>query len=336
MFRNVFILFCLTLFVVFYTDVCCSQSTDSEQKRRERRMRRTQDAQKRSEALFQGKVPPGTATVFGRSMIQSVNNGFGNTIALLEAGKHDVVRQELGLSEEQGKQLKAARDMLHIQVAANAPKYVGRFKSMSESDHESIQKDLSGDFKKISDYIDGFTTPEQKEKTRTFVFQTMGGLDSPITNLDTMSALKLTEEQKEKAKKTFDEMSQERIDQMEEGLKLIEKAIEKGGVNMSPEDRAAIEAEGKALEARIFATGKKLGDRLRQHLTEEQRDLEKHLLANRPAYLPKLPGPMRGDFGSTYSPGLNSWMPGQGAPKDQSEEKKRRRPFPQKEDITVE
>lgn len=333
MFRDGRILFYFVLlFSFFYVGICFSQNEDSEKQR----MRRARDAQKRSEALFQGKVPPGTATVFGRSMIHSVNSGFGNTIALLEAGKHDVVRQELGLSEEQGKQLKAARDMLQIQVAANAPKYVNRFKSMSESDHESIQKDLVGDFKKISDYVDGFTTTEQKEKTRTFVFQTMGGLDSPMTNLDTMSALKLTDEQKEKAQTTFKEMERERVAQMEEGLKLIEKTIEKGGVNMSPDDRAAIEEEGKALEARIFAMGKKLGDRLRRHLTEEQLSMEKHLLANRPAYLPKLPGPMRGDFSSTYSPGLDSWTPGQGAPKDSKEEKKRRRPFPQKENVATE
>lgn len=321
----------ILLFVLSFMPTVFASAQDSD-RQRERRDRRAREAQQRSEGLFQGKITPGTATVFGRSMISSLNSGFGNTIAVLEAGKHEHVRKELGFSEEQGKQLKAAHDMLQIQVAANTPKYVNRFKNMTEGDHESIQKDLTDDLRKMTEYVDGFTTDEQKQKTRTFVFQTMGGLDSPVIGQDAMLALNLSNEQKEKAAKTFEELKDERIAQMEESLKLVEKALEKGGIaNMSEADRAALEAEGKALEARIFATGKKLGERLRQHLTSEQLDLERKLLANRPAFLPKLPGPLRGDFNEPYVPGINSWMPGQGVPKDSTDEKKRRRPFPTKE-----
>jgi hypothetical protein len=145
-----------------------------------------------------------------------------------------------------------------------------------------------------------------------------------------LKVLNLSDEQKQKSEAAFKELEAERIAQMEDGLKLVEKAVEKGGVNMSPEDREAIEKEGKALEARIFATGKKLGEKLRTFLTDDQKAMEKKLLANRPDFLPKLPGPMRGDYTKEYMPGLDSWSPGQGVP-DKAKEKKRRRPFPQKE-----
>jgi hypothetical protein len=309
-----------------------AQTPDQDQQRKEYRERRERDAQQRSEALFQGKPPAGTATVVGRSVINSVSNkGFGNTIAILEMAKNRNVCNEMGFSNEQADALKTARDVVHAQIFMNAPKYVHRFKTMGEADHKMIQEDLEKDIQRITDHVESLTTPEQKKNVQKLVFQGMGGLNSPIINLDTMSTLNLTEEQKKKAEATFKEMESERVAQMEDGLKLIEKAISLGGVNMSPEEKAKIEAEGKALETRILVTGKILGDKLRTHLTDEQRELEKNLLANRPKYLPPLPRQLRGDFTGQYSPGLDSWTPGQGAPKDRSEEKKRRRPFPTQE-----
>lgn len=305
-----------------------AQSSDSAQQRRERRLKREQEAQTRLDGMFKGQMPEGTATVFGRAMIGSItDSGFGNSIMLLEAGKHKVLSDELGLNQEQFSRMQFARDEIQMAVLVNTPKYVNRFKSMTEADHQSIQKDLQADFKRIADHMDSITTPEQKEKTNKLMFQTLGGLDSPVMNLNTMQVLKLSDEQKEMAKKSFEEMEAERVAQMEEGLKLIEKAVKLGGANMSEEDRAKIEAEGKALEARIIATGKKLGDKLRIHLTDEQRELEKSLIASRPSFLPRLPAHMRGDYTGASSVGLDSWAPGQGAPKD-GREKRRRRPFP--------
>jgi Spy/CpxP family protein refolding chaperone len=315
-----------------WLDRVVSQTLESEQQRKTYRERREREVQQRSETLFQGKPPAGAATIIGRSVINSISNkGFGNTIALLEIARKPDICNEIGFDKEQAVTLKTARDMVHAQIFTNAPKYVQRFKAMTEADHKSIQEDLEKDIQRITDHVETLTTPEQKKNVQKLVFQSMGGLNSPMINLDTMSSLNLTDEQKKKAETTFKEMERERIAQMEEGLKLIEKAISLGGINMSPEDRAKIEAEGKALEARILATGKMLGDKLRIHLTDEQRELEKKLLANRPKYLPPLPRQLRGNFTDQSSPNLNSWIPGQGTPQDRSEEKKRRRPFPTRE-----
>ena len=322
----------LFAFVVLFTDTVAVAQDSGAQQRRERRIRQQKEAQTRLDGMFKGQMPEGTATVFGRAMIGSVSEGgFGNTIMLLEAGKHKVLSDELGMSADQFARMQFARDEIRAAVLMNSPKYVSRFKKMTEADHESLQNDLRADFKRISDHMDGITTPEQKEKTRKLMFQTLGGLDSPFMNADAVQTLNLSDEQKEKAAKTFEEMKAERVAQMEEGLKLIEKAVKLGGANMSDEDRERIEAEGKALEARIMATGKKLGEKLRGHLTDEQRELEKTLLASRPKFLPPLPSSMRGDFTGASAVGLDSWAPGQGAP-DDGKEKRRRRPFPMTED----
>jgi hypothetical protein len=324
------VIFCVVCLVCL--DGLVAQTPEQDQQRKEREQRRLKETQQRSEAIFQGKPPAGTTTVVGRSVINSVNSkGFGNTIALLEIAKKPEICAEMGFNNEQTASLKSARDMIHAQIFMNASKYVHRFKTMTEADHKTIQDDLEKDLQRMTDHVEGLVTPEQKKNVQKLVFQGMGGLNSPIINLDTMSTLNLTEEQKKKAETTFKEMESERVAQMEEGLKLIEKAIALGGVNMSPEDKAMIEAEGKALEARILATGKTLGDKLRTHLTSEQLELEKNLIANRPKYLPPLPRQLRGDFTGQYSPGLDSWTPGQGAPQDWNKEKKRRRPFPTQE-----
>jgi hypothetical protein len=309
-----------------------SQTPEQDQQRKEYRERRQREAQQRSEALFQGKPPAGTTTIVGRSVISAVSNkGFGNTIALLEIARKPEICNEMGFNNEQTASLKSARDMIQAQIFMNAPKYVQRFKTMNEADHKAIQEDIEKDLQRITDHVENLTTPEQKKNVQKLVFQGMGGLNSPVINLDTMSVLNLSDEQKKKAETAFKEMESERAAQMEEGLKLIEKAVTLGGVNMSPEDKAMIETEGKALEARILTTGKILGDKLRSHLSDEQRELEKNLLANRPKYLPPLPRQLRGDFTGQYSPGLDSWTPGQGAPQDRNDEKKRRRPFPTQE-----
>jgi hypothetical protein len=332
MLRIVFCWVILWAGCLVWLDRVVSQTSEQDQQRKEYRERREREAQQRSEMLFQGKPPAGTTTVVGRSVINAISNkGFGNTIALLEIARKQEICNEMGFNNEQAASLKTARDMVHAQIFMNAPKYVQRFKTMTEADHKSIQEELEKDLQRITDHVETLTTPEQKKNVQKLVFQSMGGLNSPMINLDTMSGLNLTDEQKKKAETTLKDMESERIAQMEEGLKLIEKAITLGGANMSPEDRAMIEAEGKALETRILATGKMLGDKLRVHLTDEQRELEKKLLANRPKYLPPLPRQLRGDFTDQSSPGLNSWIPGQGVPQDQSEEKKRRRPFPAQE-----
>ncbi|MGL4595027.1 MAG: hypothetical protein ACRCUY_09890 [Thermoguttaceae bacterium] len=281
--------------------------------------------------------PPGTVSVVGRAAIMQMEKGFANTFVLLSAGRDQNVRNTLGFSEEQAETLKSLNEELRGQMLADMPKYLVRFQSMTPNDHAAMQKEIEMKMEEISNKVEKVTTPEQKQKARTLVFQGMGGLESPVINLDAMSALNLSDAQKEKMKGTFKELEAERLAQLEEGIKLAEKAMALGGpAGMSAEDRKKIEEERKALEVRIFATGKKLGEKLRVQLTSEQIELEKNLIANRPAFLPKLPGPMRVVDDATYKPSQNSWTPGQGAPERQNE--RTRKPFPrtEKEEVSSE
>jgi hypothetical protein len=124
----------------------------------------------------------------------------------------------------------------------------------------------------------------------------------------------------------------ERAAQMEAGFKLIEKAIALGGPNMSAEDREKLNNERRELEAQIFATGKKLAERLRKHLTAEQLEQEKQLIASRPAFLPRLPRQMREtqEANNEYRPGADSWRPGQEIPVEMPQIQGR--PFPKTEE----
>ena len=282
----------------------------------------------RPDAIFEGGRPPaGTISVVGRSFIHSINNGFGNTMAIMDAARNQNMRTELGLDDDQTNQLRTLQGEMQLKMMMLVPQYANRFKSMTDADHAKIQADIEKELKEVTDKVTNVVTSEQQQKARTVVFQTLGGLDSPVMNLDAMSALNLSEEQKNRVKKTFDELEKERLTLLEDGLKLAEKAMKLGAPNLSPEDRRMLDEERLALEARAFASGKKLGDALRVHLTDSQRELEKKLLANRPGFLPPLPRQMRPEAEAGYAPGADSWRPGQGATIDRGTE----RPFPVKE-----
>jgi len=262
--------------------------------------------------MFRGQPPPpGAVTVLGRSVIGSIQNGFGNSLIMLFGSDNPNIRQELGITDAEANSMQLVR----AQMLLNVPKYATRFNTMTEADYTAVQTDLERDMGRITEFINSSLSAERKEKVQKLAFQSLGGIDSPMINLNSMEALNLSEEQKKKLQGTFDEMQKEREAQMEAGLKLVEKAIALGGPNMSPEDRAKLEQEGRELESQIFATSKKLAERLRGHLTADQLALEKQLLASRPAFLPRLPRQMRENAESGgYTPGADSWRPGQELP----------------------
>ena len=320
------ILLIAVLPLLFGEFVFSQDAAQTEQ--RARRQRREREIADRQQALFNGPPPPGTASVVGRSFVYSINRGFGNTMAMLGAADNKELSNELGFSEEQEKSMRAARDELRWQMLMKAPQYVDRFKKMaSGEDPQAIQADIEKELQTITEKVEKIATPEQKKKAQTVVFQGMGGLNSPLINVDAMSALDLTDEQKKKAQEKLDALEKERLEHLAEGLKLFEKAVKLGGPNMSEEDRKQLEAEARALEGRALATAQKIGDQLRSILTPEQLEKEKILLANRPKFLPPLPRQMRGEGDTEYRPGADSWRPGQGSP-DEQKEKTNRRPFP--------
>jgi Spy/CpxP family protein refolding chaperone len=277
-------------------------------------------------ALFQGKTPPpGAVTVVGRSFANSVQNGLGTSVALIIGSDDPKVREELGLTDDEVNKLR----LLKTQIALQAPKYVTKFKSLKTEEEAGLQAEIEKDFGKITDHLNETFTAERKAKAQKLMFQSLGGLNSPMVNPDMLDALNVNADQKTKAKAIFDEMKPERLALLEDGLKLAEKAIALGGPNMSAEDREQLRAEREALAARAFTLSKKLGDRLRETLTPEQLGMEKNLIASRPSFLPPLPRQMRELESEQYVPGVNSWQPGQGVP-IKTEERKLKQ-FPTKE-----
>jgi len=284
--------------------------------------------------LFQGQTPPpGAVTVLGRSFFGALENGFGNSLALLVSADDQNVRQELGLTDTEVNSIR----LLRAQMLMNAPQYAARFQSMTEENQASVQADLSRDLGRITESLNNALPQERKDNVNKLVFQTLGGIDSPVIGLSSMEVLKLSDDQRIKMQSVFDEMREERIASMEKALGMAEKIVAAGGPqNLSLEDREQLDKERQELEAQSFATAKKLAERLRQHLTPEQLEMEKQLIASRPGFLPRLPRQMResespqeGTGGESYVPGAGSWQPGQSLPVQMPEQRSGR--FPRSE-----
>jgi hypothetical protein len=255
----------------------------------------------------------------GRSFFGAMEKGFGNSLVLLISADNQNIRQELDLTDAEANSIQ----LLRTQMMLGAPQYANRFKTMTEENREGIQQDLNRDFGRVISALDNMIPPERKEKVQKLVFQSLGGLDSPLISLSSMEALNLSEEQKKKMQTLFDEMREERIEHMEAMLKMGEKAaaLAPGGTqNLSQEEREELEAMGRELEKQSYATARKLADRLRQHLTPAQLELEKQLIATRPGFLGRLPRQIQHDEDKTqgesnaYVPGINAWQPGQPLP----------------------
>ncbi len=324
------------LFVVITTEESFSQepSPDAEQAATEQSARerfREQREERRRNNPFPNGPPPGTISIMLRAGVNSMQKGGGNTFMLLNLNGPEP-RKAMGFTEENEKEFEALRNELRGQMLQKMPQYANRLMKMTPDDQAAIQADIEKDFQAVTDRVDKIATPEMKQNARKLMFQATGGLDSPMMNPDTLETLNLTKEQKEKALATFKEMEPERKAQFDEFLGLLEQQAAVGGPgNLTNEQRAEFEAKMEALGSRMFATGKKLGDALRKHLSDEQRDLATKLMADRPDFLGPLPPQMRGETEKEYRPGADSWKPGQGAPKN--DEERTRKPFPLSEMI---
>jgi hypothetical protein len=266
--------------------------------------------------LFRGQTPPpGAVTVQGRSVVGAIENGNAGAIALIAGVNDQNVRKEIGLTDTEANSIQ----LLRMQMLMNAPKYASQFQgNMTEESQAKLQADLDRDLAKITESLNNTLPQERMDKVQKLAFQSLGGLDSPIINLNSMEVLKLSDDQKGKMGAIFDEMREERLAQMEKALAMAEKVVAAGGLdNMSPEERAQLEKERQELEAQGAATAKKLAERLRRHLTAEQLAMEKKLIAERPDFLPRLPKHMQAaadqktQAGDGYTPGVDLWRPGQ-------------------------
>jgi len=278
--------------------------------------------------IFQGQPPPpGAVTVMGRSFFGAIENGLEGSLALLIGVDDQNVRQELGLTDTEANSIR----LLRTQMLVHAPQYATRFKSMSEETQGNVQADLNRDLGRVAEHLNNAVAPERRENVQRLVFQTLGGLDSPLVNLNSMEVLNLSETQRGQMKTVFDEMREERVAQMEKMLGMAEKVITAGGPqNLSPEEQEQLGNQARELEAQSFATARRLAARLRQHLTPEQLERERQLIASRPGFLPPLPRQMRErqqeNTGDGYTPGADSWRPGQDLPVQIQEQRRGRFP----------
>ena len=237
------------------------------------------------------------------------------------------MRRDLGFTEEQNRQMREMRTFIQTEALRRIPQTLERFRNFQESSEREIAAEVQDGIARIRGRFDQIVTPTQREKAQTLSFQAFGGLDSPVVNPEMISILNLSDEQKEKARALFRETEKERVEIMEAGLKLAEKAVAAGGPRMSVEDRNQIEQEGRALEGRVYASGKKLGARIREFLTDAQKKQADELMANRPAYLGRLPRQLRPEEPDTgWRPGDSSWEPGQGVSEDMIVPQERRFP----------
>ena len=267
--------------------------------------------------MFQGQTPPpGAVSVLGRSFFGAMENGFDGSFALIVGADDQNVRQELGLTDTEVNSIR----LLRAQMLMGTAQYANRFRTMTEETQGNIQEDLSRDMGRITEYFNNTLPKERRDNVQRLVFQTTGGLDSPIVSLNSMEVLGLSETQKGQMKVVFDEMRDERVAQMEKMLGIAEKVVAAGGPqNLSEEEREQLRKEGEELRNQSFATARRLTERLRQYLTPEQLERERQLMASRPSFLPPLPREFRRENqeeteGDGLVPGPGAWQPGQNLP----------------------
>ena len=261
--------------------------------------------------------PPGAVSVLGRSVLGAIENGFDSSLALIMGADDQNVRRELGLTDTEVNSVR----LLRAQMLLNSPQYANRFKTMTEETQGRVQADLSRDLGRITEYLNNSLSQERRENVQRFVFQASGGLDSPIVSLNSMEVLNLSETQRGQMKAVFDEMRDERVTQMEKMLGIAEKVVAAGGPqNLPEEEQEQLRKAGEELRDQSLATARRLTERLRQHLTPEQLERERQLIASRPAFLPPLPRELRRENhestggGDDFVPGPGAWRPGQDLP----------------------
>ena len=161
--------------------------------------------------------------------------------------------------------------------------------------------------------VNAILKPEQQTKFKEIAFQAMGGLDSPFLNDRLLEVVDLTAEQRDKIRKIDDERSTETRNVMQRT----------DFRNASQEDRDKLRADGET-------RAKKYGDQIKAVLTAEQKAKAEKLTAGVAELREKLGLPAPGQPGQRggqgqgrqrqggqsddYTPGSQSWQPGQGAP----------------------
>ena len=174
---------------------------------------------------------------------------------------------------------------------------------LTEEEMSVIQKGYDQIFDSFASIAPEVFTPEQMEKINELEFATFGGIESPFVSVDAMGVLDLTDEQIKEIEEFQQDIADEKLEMLEGLTDFTKKVISTGKLNMQ---------EAQAFEAKNKLLANKVGERLREILTEEQLKKATKLVKDQQAKMAK----MMGGLGaiSKWMPSADSWAPGMPIP----------------------
>ncbi len=216
-------------------------------------------------------------------------------------------RKDLNLTDDQVKKIEGAFMEAFSQMSGPPPRNP---RDMSAEERQKMRDQFEKLQQNIIGKVETILDKDQLEKARTRSFQA-GGFAGLGMNVFAQSALKLTDEQKEKMRSIQDEMMREMGPPPGRSREEMEK--------MSPEER---EKFFQDMRARREENEKKISEKIKAILTPEQLAQGDKMISETPDYIkqarnrgpgrggPRDGGPPPGD--GEYQPGADSWQPGQG------------------------
>jgi len=175
---------------------------------------------------------------------------------------------------------------------------------------EFQEKIVAGEKKYETDALDNLLTAEQKRKMREFDLATMSSVVRSFPTPHSFEVLDLTDTQRQ---------------QMEAIKKEFEPEFEKALVDF---------AEGKQNQFRKIALAEQFKTKMFDVLTDEQWDRLQNLVDNPPEYIKAFRKKVEQNVaaakkaGTSWSPSLDSWKPGDAIPEKYRQERKTRGNFP--------
>lgn len=189
---------------------------------------------------------------------------------------------------------------------------------LSEEEAAILRNGFNFSYDKMSEVAQDVFTPEQMAKVAELEFAVFGGVGSPFLNIESMEILDLSEEQKKEIEEFQKEIESEKSELLDGITELTHKIVKTGKFNLQ---------DGKNFEEKNKALAQKIGDRLREILTEEQLKKAEQIVKNQNAMVQKMLGGL--GAGASWVPGANSWMPGQAIPDSLKSKEPQRKPrFP--------
>ena len=242
----------------------------------------------------------------------------------------DAYQKELGITQEQYDALmegmitkirddetlklrKEILDALDARIGDNDEDVV-----LTDEEQNAMSGLFSTLFQGMSKVAAEVFTPEQMSKIQETEFATFGGIDTPFLNVQTMDVLDLTDEQKKELEDFQADIADEKLEMLDDVAKITQKLFKTG--KMSVSDIRELETRTKEFQARI-------GERVRDILTEEQVKKADLLVKKQQAMLTKMAGGMGAV--TKWIPSLDSWSPGMPIPDSlKSTEKRKSGNFP--------